>query len=171
MDANVASFSALYAITKDSHQTKSKSTFSPCFKFGIEIPRSVHHALELDKKNGNASWADAIQAEMTQINEHTTFIQAGGGDIDLNEYTLIRYHIIFDVKFDLYRKARLVANGNGTEPSLEDVYSGVVAQDTIRIVFLPLLLLMDYWYALAMLEMPFYMHLRMKRYTSLQAQS
>lgn len=53
----------------------------------------------------------------------------------MSEYTLIRYHIIFDVKFDLSHKAQLVANGNETEPSLEDVYSGVVPQDTIHIAF------------------------------------
>jgi Reverse transcriptase (RNA-dependent DNA polymerase) len=39
------------------------------------------------------------------------------------------------VKFDLRKKARLVANGNMTEPSLEDVYSGVVAYETIWIAF------------------------------------
>ncbi len=35
-----------------------------CIKFGIEVPRSVREALELDKKNGNTLWADAIRKEM-----------------------------------------------------------------------------------------------------------
>ena len=29
-------------------------------KFGIEVPTSVKDALELDRKNGNTFWADAI---------------------------------------------------------------------------------------------------------------
>jgi hypothetical protein len=33
-------------------------------KFGIKIPTSVKDALEIDKKNGNTYWADAIATEM-----------------------------------------------------------------------------------------------------------
>ena len=29
-------------------------------KFGVEVPTSVAHAFELDKKNDNTFWADAI---------------------------------------------------------------------------------------------------------------
>jgi hypothetical protein len=35
-----------------------------CFKFGIEVPRTVKEAYELDRKNGNTLWADAIRKEM-----------------------------------------------------------------------------------------------------------
>ena len=30
-------------------------------KYGIEVPTSVEHAIELDKKNGNTFWADALK--------------------------------------------------------------------------------------------------------------
>jgi hypothetical protein len=43
---------------------------------------------------------------------------------------------VFDVKFDLRRKARLVAGGNFTDPPKEDVYSGVVSMDMIRLGFM-----------------------------------
>ena len=43
--------------------------------------------------------------------------------------------MVFDVKFDLRRKARLVLGGNWTEPPKEDIYSGVVGMDTIRLGF------------------------------------
>jgi hypothetical protein len=33
-------------------------------KFGIEVPKTIREALELDKKNGNTFWADAIAKEM-----------------------------------------------------------------------------------------------------------
>ena len=43
--------------------------------------------------------------------------------------------IVFDVKFDLRRKARLVAGGHRTDPPPEDVYSGVVMIDSVRLAF------------------------------------
>jgi hypothetical protein len=39
----------------------------------------------------------------------------------------------FDFKYDLRHKARLVAGGNWTVNDKEDIYSGVVRMDTVRI--------------------------------------
>ena len=36
-------------------------------KYGIEIPTSVDHAFELDRKNGNSLWNDALETEMYNI--------------------------------------------------------------------------------------------------------
>jgi hypothetical protein len=36
-------------------------------KFGIELPKTVKEALDLDKKNGNTFWADTIAKEMKDI--------------------------------------------------------------------------------------------------------
>ena len=36
-------------------------------KYGIEIPTRVEHAFELDRKNGNNLWKDAIEMEMYNI--------------------------------------------------------------------------------------------------------
>jgi len=44
--------------------------------------------------------------------------------------------MVFDVKFDLCRKARLVAGGNHMDPSKEDIFSGVIGMETIRLGFL-----------------------------------
>jgi hypothetical protein len=41
--------------------------------------------------------------------------------------------LVFDVKYDLRNKARLVAGGNWTVNDKEDIYSGVVCMDTVRI--------------------------------------
>jgi hypothetical protein len=41
--------------------------------------------------------------------------------------------MVFDVKYDLRHKARLVAGGNWTVNDKEDIYSGVVRMDTVRI--------------------------------------
>ena len=45
-------------------------------------------------------------------------------------------HLVFDVKYDLRQKACLVAGGHLTDPSKEDVYSGVVSLRSIRICML-----------------------------------
>jgi uncharacterized membrane protein len=36
-------------------------------KFGIRIPKTVQEAFSVDKENGNALWADAIQQEMNNV--------------------------------------------------------------------------------------------------------
>ena len=84
-------------------------------KFGIVIPANVEEALRLDRENGNDLWSKAIDKELKNVlvafkllhdDEH---VPPGS--------KLIPYHIIFDVKFDLTRKARLVAGGHKNKMS------------------------------------------------------
>jgi len=114
---------------------KSAVEKAPRYKFGIEVPRSLSHALWLDKRNGNNLWKEAIEAELKQINAYQTFRLPLDGE-KLHHYTKIPYHFVFDVKFDLRRKARLVAGGNHTQPPREDIFSGVIGMETIRLGFL-----------------------------------
>jgi hypothetical protein len=107
---------------------------APKYKFGIEIPRGIRHAFRLDKENDNTLWQDSIVTELKQLDEYQTFRVPDEGE-DLSNYQCIPYHIIFDVKFDLRRKARLVAGGNHTDPPAEDIYSGVVGLETVRLGF------------------------------------
>jgi hypothetical protein len=64
--------------------------------------------------------------------------------------------MVFDVKYDLRHKARLVADGNGTVNDKEDIYSGVVRMDTVRIGFF-LGEFTDFHVVHVTSEMPFYM--------------
>jgi hypothetical protein len=48
----------------------------------------------------------------------------------------IPFHMIFDVKCDLTRKARYVAGGKWTQPTSSIAYSSVVTRESIRIAFL-----------------------------------
>ena len=48
----------------------------------------------------------------------------------------IKCHMIFDVKMDLTRKARFVAEGHMTEAPASTTFSGVVSRDSVRIAFL-----------------------------------
>jgi len=36
-------------------------------KYGIELPTSVKHAIEIDCKNGNTLWQDALSKEMGNV--------------------------------------------------------------------------------------------------------
>jgi hypothetical protein len=102
------------------------------YKFGIRVPDNAAHALQLDKENGNTYWRDAINKELAEIDQYDTFHLAPDGDLP-EGYKRIPYMIVFDVKFDLRRKARLVAGGHRTDPPPEDVYSGVVMIDSVRL--------------------------------------
>jgi hypothetical protein len=48
---------------------------------------------------------------MGQLDDYKTFWLTGPGG-DLSQYQEIPYHMVFDVKFNGRRKARLVAGGN-----------------------------------------------------------
>ena len=107
------------------------------YKFGVEVAKSTKHALQLDAKEGNDLYEVAIGKEMKAIKEHTVFRLPRPGE-SLEGYKRIPYHMVFDVKFDLRRKARLVAGGNMTEdpgPD-EDIYSGVVGIEFVRLLFI-----------------------------------
>jgi hypothetical protein len=105
------------------------------YKFGIHIPKGIKNSIELDKKNGNQLLQESIKTELKQLTDYQAFIV-----LDLEEdiptgYQKIPYHMVFDVKYDLRNKERLVAGGNWTVNDKEDIYSGVVRMDTVRIGF------------------------------------
>ena len=121
------------------HQVHTKAykaktqVFGKKYKFGVQVPANVKQALQLDKENGNTFWEDAIKKEMDCLNKYNTFKLA---DFTVESppegYTKLPHHIVFDVKFDLRRRARLVGGGNHTQLEKEETYSGVVGTDTVR---------------------------------------
>ena len=102
-------------------------------KFGIRVPNSVEEAYALDKENGNTFWTDAINKELKNVIVAFKLTDSDVAPVGSKE---IPYHIIFDVKFDLTRKARCVAGGHRHKevPSYA-TYSSVVSRDSVRIVF------------------------------------
>jgi hypothetical protein len=106
------------------------------YMFGVEIPKSVKHALELDKANGNNLWRESIDKELEQINDFQTFRRLKKGEHLSAAYQRIPYFIVFANKFDGRRKARLVANGSRCEMDSAESYSGVVGMETVRLGFL-----------------------------------
>jgi hypothetical protein len=63
--------------------------------------------------------------------------------------------MVFDVKFDLRRKARLVAGQNHTDPPRKYIYSRVVDIQMVGLGFM-LTAQMTYQYALQILVMRFF---------------
>jgi Reverse transcriptase (RNA-dependent DNA polymerase) len=116
------------------------STVNPKkFKFGVEVPSNPGHAKYLDKLygyTGTDSWEFAIKKELDQLSEYATF-QVVDDDRPMDTaYKKIPYQIIFDVKFDLRKKARLVAGGHMTDTPTDDIYSGVVEFMSVRLCFM-----------------------------------
>jgi hypothetical protein len=105
------------------------------YKFGVQVPKGIKNAIDLDKKNGNQLWQEAIKTEIKQVTNNQTFIVLDSGEDIPTCYQKISYHMVFDVKYDLRQNARLVAGGNWTVNDKEDIYSGVVCMDTVRIGF------------------------------------
>jgi hypothetical protein len=105
------------------------------YKFDIQVPKGIKNAIDLDKKNENQLSQESIKTELKQLTDYQTFIVLDSGEDIPTGYQKIPYHMVFDVKCDLRHKARLVAGGNWTINDKENIYSGVVRMDTVRIEF------------------------------------
>ena len=103
-------------------------------KFGIRIPKSVHDAKMLDKKNSNTLWWDAICKEMKNFKIAFEVFEGEEKDI-LPGFQEVKCHMIFDIKMgENFRcKARMVAVGYTTESPSSITYSSVVSRDSVRI--------------------------------------
>jgi Reverse transcriptase (RNA-dependent DNA polymerase) len=104
------------------------------YKFGIRIPTSVEEALELDKENNNTLWYDAIMKEMKNV--RIAFEIVPTGEKPPPGYQFVGLMMVFDIKMDFTRKARLVARGDQTDTPLTLIYSSVVSRESVRIAFL-----------------------------------
>ena len=110
-------------------------------KYGIQLPHSVKEALKIDELTGTTYWRDAIEKELKVVNVswearddlNLEDVRAGR---QLIGYTEISCHMVFDIKMDLTRKARLVAGGHTTDAPSSLTYSSVVSRDSIRVAFL-----------------------------------
>jgi hypothetical protein len=104
-------------------------------KFGIEIPRTIKEALELDHQNGNTFWADAIAKEMTEVQKAFNILP--NGTTAPVGYQQIPCHMIFDMKMeDFKRKAQLVAGGHKTKAPALITYASVGSRKTVRIALM-----------------------------------
>ena len=108
-------------------------------KFGIELPKTVKRALEIDKETGTTYWRDAIRKEMRTVGVAFNILEEGAEEPKLGR-RFMSCHVVFDIKaFSLVRKARLVANPHykTSDEPMQDVptYAGVVSRESVRIAF------------------------------------
>ena len=122
-----------YTLKKRDHIiAKVKARFlKKSHKFSVEVPNSVQDVYDLDKKNNNTIWRDAIRKEMTNV--AVAFHILEHGENESVGYEHITCNLIFDVKMDLRQKARFVAGGHTTNPPVESTYAGVVSRESVRI--------------------------------------
>ena len=106
------------------------------FQFGVQVPRNSREAYDLDRKNGDNLWAEAIRKEVGQLLEFETFKILPRGSSPPAGYQKIPTITTFAVKHDGRRKMRECAGGHVTAPPTEDIYSTVVAPDGVRCVML-----------------------------------
>jgi hypothetical protein len=105
----------------------SKHAKGPVFQVGVQVPRNIKEAYDLDKRNGNNNWQDAMQKEKDSLLAYSTFHDEVHIKF-LPGYKNIHVHFVFAVKHDLRNKARLVAGGHLTDPNTTDSkYSSVVS--------------------------------------------
>ncbi len=67
-------------------------------KFSIEVPWTVREAIDLDRKNGNTLWQDAIAKEMQEV--RIAFQILPDGQNPPVGYQKIPCHMIFDIKME-----------------------------------------------------------------------
>ena len=102
-------------------------------KYGIEIPTSIEHAIELDRKNGNTFWQDALAKEMTNVG--IAFEVLEQGQKAPVGWSKASGHLVWDVKMDFTRKARWVLDGYKCKDPIGSTYAGVVSRESVRIAF------------------------------------
>jgi hypothetical protein len=93
------------------------------------VPRGIKNVIELDKKNENQLWQGAIKTEINQLKDYLKFIKVDSKEDIPICYQKIPFQTVFNVKYGLRYKARLVAGNK------EDIYPGVLGMDTVRIWF------------------------------------
>ena len=103
-------------------------------KYGVEVPRNVRHAFELDKAAGNTLWTDAIRKEVVSLLALNCFEFHAPDYKPSSDYQWTTLSMIFEVKQDGRRKARLVAGGHMVDPRGINPRSTVVKGISVRLL-------------------------------------
>jgi hypothetical protein len=114
--------------------TKGKGKYwARTHKYGIELPKTIAEALEIDWRTGTTFWRDAIEKEIKNVSIAFKFNDEDTIPVGHKHITC---HTVFDVKMvGLVCKARLVAGGRLTDPPVDSVYSIIVTRESVRIMF------------------------------------
>ena len=119
---------------KKGSRKKKKPPARNRLKYGIKVPVSVEEALAIDAANGNTLWRDAMGLEVGALLDLNCFeFKPKGWTPGEPGYQKTNLHMVFDVKHDLRRKARLVAGGHLVDVT-EPVYSSTVKSISVQLL-------------------------------------
>jgi len=105
-------------------------------KYGVKVPHNVKEALLFDKANGDNLWKEAIIKEVSAIMGQKTFEYLEGSykNLKTKGFMFAPLRMIFDVKQDGRRKARLVIGGHVLDSENMDTYSSVMKAISARLL-------------------------------------
>jgi hypothetical protein len=64
------------------------------YKFGIQAPKVIKNAIDLDKKNENKLCKEAIKTELKQLTDYQTFIVLDSREDIPTGYQKIPYYMV-----------------------------------------------------------------------------
>ena len=102
--------------------------------YGVEVPNSVKEALEMDRVNGNTFWFDAIQKEIGTLLRLKCFTFHSADYKPSADFNFAPLRMLFEVKHDGRRKARLVAGGHVIQDPGISARSTVVKGISVRLL-------------------------------------
>ena len=103
-------------------------------KYGVVVPQNVKQALAIDAENGDDVWLQAIRKEVASLLALDCFEFYAPDYKPSLEYQFARLSMIFEVKQDGRRKARLVASGHMVDPMGINPRSTVVKGISVRLL-------------------------------------
>lgn len=104
------------------------------FAYGLEVPRNWEDVLRIDLENGDTAWQDAIKKEIGALLELECFDVQEEGYRPPEDYQYVRMHLVYDVKVDLRKKARLVCDGSRVDPRGLTTRATVVKGISVRLL-------------------------------------
>jgi hypothetical protein len=103
-------------------------------KFGIELPKTIKRAYEIDAETGTTFWHDVLQKEIGVILAAVKVLESDdNAPVGFQE---IPCHVVFDIKMYFSCKARFVTGGHVTETPEVQIYASVVSHDSVGIALL-----------------------------------
>jgi hypothetical protein len=75
-------------------------------KYGIELPKTVKRALEIDRETETTFWKDAIQKEMGAVWKTFDILEEGAASPI--GHKMIKVHMVFDIKPDFTARPGLL---------------------------------------------------------------
>ena len=103
-------------------------------KYGVVVPQNVRQAYALDNESGTTFWTEAIKKEVESLLALDCFSFHDPGYKPNSEYQFAKLTMIFEVKQDGRRKARLVAGGHMIDPMGVNYRSTVVKGISVRLL-------------------------------------